>query len=277
MYYKLYQGDCLKIMENIPDKSIDLVICDLPYGITDCKWDTTIPFEPLWRQYKRILKNFGVCVLFGNQPFTSMLINSNLKEYSHIWYWKKQYTTGYLLTKKQPLRCVEDIVVFNCNSLAKNNKGMHESLRKYFYEQLRRSKLARKDINKILGNQMSSHYFTNGEQFSIPNRANYEKLQQQTGCFSRDYTSVLEEYNQETLNNRSDITFTYNPQGVEKCYKPYNSKSPISSIYDNAIKKQGYVQTVTNYPKNLLEIDGIVNGQNRLHPPKNLLNFLNIW
>jgi len=75
---ELYNGDCLEIMQNIPDKSIDLVLCDLPYGFTDCKWDSVIPFEPLWEQYKRVLKNKGVAVLFGNQPFTSKLINSNI-------------------------------------------------------------------------------------------------------------------------------------------------------------------------------------------------------
>lgn len=263
-------------MKNIPDKSVDMILCDLPYGITDCKWDNIIPFKPLWTQYKRILKKFGVCVLFGNEPFTSSLITSNLNEYSHMWYWKKQYITGHLLAKKQPLRCIEDIIVFNCNAPSKNNKGLHENLRNYFFEQLRLSGLTREDINKILGNQMSSHYFTNGAQFSIPNYESYRKLQQETGYFKRDYASISEEYRQEIPNKQNNITtFTYNPQGVEKCYKPHKSQNIVSSIYSTTTKK--YLQTSTNYPKNLLEVDGIVNGQNRLHPtqkPVALLEYL---
>lgn len=277
MNYKLYQGNCLDIMKDIPDKSIDLILCDLPYGVTDCEWDNVIPFEPLWTQYKRILKHFGVCVLFGNEPFTSKLINSNLKEYSHMWYWKKQYITGHLLAKKQPLRCIEDIVVFNCNAPHRHNKGMHENLRKYFFEQLEKSKLTRKDIDKILNNQMSSHYFTNGEQFSIPNRDNYRKLQQETNCFNRDYDSILREYKQGHSANQNNTTFTYNPQGVQNCHKLCKVGEKQSSVYRLYTTKQGYVQTVTNYPKNLLEINGIVNGQNRLHPtqkPVELLEYL---
>ena len=88
-------------MSNIPDKSVDLILCDLPYGLTDCSWDTIIPFEPLWKQYRRVLKINGTAVLFGNQPFMSDLINSNKSEYSHTWYWKKNNVTGALLAKKK--------------------------------------------------------------------------------------------------------------------------------------------------------------------------------
>ena len=75
---QLFKGDCLEIMKDIKDKSIDMILCDLPYGVTACKWDTVIPFEPLWKQYNRIIKDNGVICLFGQEPFTSKLINSNL-------------------------------------------------------------------------------------------------------------------------------------------------------------------------------------------------------
>ena len=78
-------GDCLELMRDIPDKSIDMILCDLPYGTTDCKWDTVIPFEPLWEQYNRVIKDNGAIVLFGQQPFTSKLINSNLKLFRYEW------------------------------------------------------------------------------------------------------------------------------------------------------------------------------------------------
>lgn len=109
-------------MKNIPDKSVDMILCDLPYGFTDCKWDSIIPFESLWEQYKRILKIKGVAVLFGNQPFTTKLINSNIKDFSHIWYWNKNNKTGALNAKKQPLRNIEEISVFVCN---KNKPGKY--------------------------------------------------------------------------------------------------------------------------------------------------------
>ena len=87
---KLIKGDCLEVMKSIPDKSIDMILCDLPYGTTACKWDTVIPFEPLWEQYNRIIKDNGAVVLFGTQPFTTMLIGSNMKGYKHSWVWHKK-------------------------------------------------------------------------------------------------------------------------------------------------------------------------------------------
>lgn len=82
---KVYQGDCLEVMKGIDDKSIDMILCDLPYGTTACKWDTIIPFEPLWEQYKRIIKDNGAIVLTSSQPFTSKLVMSNLKMFKYEW------------------------------------------------------------------------------------------------------------------------------------------------------------------------------------------------
>lgn len=87
----LWLGDCLELMKDIPDKSMDAIICDLPYGTTACKWDSVIPFEPLWEQYKRIIKDNGAIVLFGSQPFTSALISSNYEWFKYEWIWKKKH------------------------------------------------------------------------------------------------------------------------------------------------------------------------------------------
>jgi site-specific DNA-methyltransferase (adenine-specific) len=108
----LYHGDCLEVMKTIPDKSIDMILCDLPYGITACKWDVIIPFEPLWEQYRRIIKNNGAIVLTASQPFTSALVMSNVEMFKYTWVWVKNKKTGFLNAKKQPLRQVEDVVVF---------------------------------------------------------------------------------------------------------------------------------------------------------------------
>ena len=108
----LKQGDCLELMKDIPDKSIDMILCDLPYGTTACKWDNVIPFEPLWEQYNRIIKDNGAIVLFGREPFTSKLITSNIKNYKHKWVWNKKQSGSYFNAKYMPLQIDEDIIVF---------------------------------------------------------------------------------------------------------------------------------------------------------------------
>jgi len=111
---QLYYGDCLEHMKRIPDDSVDLVLCDLPYGTTKCKWDTVIPLDALWAHYKRIVKKpTGVVVLFGQQPFTSMLISSNYEWFKYNLIWKKNKTTQFLLANYRPMKCTEDICVFS--------------------------------------------------------------------------------------------------------------------------------------------------------------------
>jgi site-specific DNA-methyltransferase (adenine-specific) len=110
---QLINGDCLEEMKNIPDGSVDLVLTDPPYGTTACKWDTVIPFEPMWEQLKRVTKKNGAIVLFGSQPFTSALVMSNVKMFKYDITWDKKNTTGFLNAKKMPLRRHEDILVFS--------------------------------------------------------------------------------------------------------------------------------------------------------------------
>jgi site-specific DNA-methyltransferase (adenine-specific) len=105
-------GDCLIEMPKIPDKSIDMILCDLPYGTTACSWDTIIPFEPLWKEYKRIIKENGAIVLTASQPFTSALVMSNIKMFKYEWIYKKTKATEFFDAKKRPLNDYEDICVF---------------------------------------------------------------------------------------------------------------------------------------------------------------------
>lgn len=109
---QLYQGDCLEVMSTLEENSVDMVLCDLPYQMTDCEWDRLIPFEELWKQYNRIVKPAGAVVLFSAQPFTTKVIYSNLKHFRYCWYWVKPYSTGFCFAKYQPMRKVEDICVF---------------------------------------------------------------------------------------------------------------------------------------------------------------------
>lgn len=110
---KIYNKDCLEGMKEIPDKSIDMILCDLPYGVTSRnKWDCIIPYEELWEQYNRIIKDNGAIVLHCQQPFTTGLIQSNIQNFKYIWVWYKHQVSGFLNAKKQPLRNCEDIAVF---------------------------------------------------------------------------------------------------------------------------------------------------------------------
>ena len=108
----IYCGDCLEIMPSIPDKSVDMILCDLPYGTTTCSWDTVIPFEPLWKEYKRVIKGNGAIVLTASQPFTSALVMSNLRMFKYEWVWDKKNISNPFLAKYQPLKQHENIIVF---------------------------------------------------------------------------------------------------------------------------------------------------------------------
>ena len=106
-------GDCLELMKDIPNGSIDMILCDLPYGTTACKWDTIIPFEPLWEQYERVIKPNGAIVLTASQPFTTDLICSNRRLFRYEIIWQKSNFTGFLSAKKRPLKAHENILVFS--------------------------------------------------------------------------------------------------------------------------------------------------------------------
>lgn len=119
----LLHGDCLERMIEIPDDSVDLILCDLPYGTTKCKWDTVIDIKELWEQYKRIIKKpSGVILLFGQQPFTSLLVSSNYDWFKYNIIWKKNKTTQFLLANYRPMKCTEDICVFSMGGAAAASK-----------------------------------------------------------------------------------------------------------------------------------------------------------
>ena len=108
----IYNEDCLVGMPRIPDKSIDMILCDLPYGITACKWDAVIPFKPLWAEYHRIAKDNAAIVLFSGEPFTSALISSNIKDFRYHWIWNKGRGSNFQNARFMPMKCHEEICVF---------------------------------------------------------------------------------------------------------------------------------------------------------------------
>jgi site-specific DNA-methyltransferase (adenine-specific) len=127
MKNQVIQGDCLEVMKDIPDKSVDMILCDLPYGTTACKWDTIIPFEPLWEQYKRIIKDNGAIVLTASQPFTSALVMSNPKWFRYEIIWEKERPTNIFFVKKQIAKVHENIVIFYKHQ-PKYNPQMEKSM-----------------------------------------------------------------------------------------------------------------------------------------------------
>ena len=155
----IINGDCLEVMKFIPDKSIDSIICDLPYGITACKWDTVIPFEPLWEQYKRIIKPNGAIALFGSQPFTSALVMSNPKWFKYEWIWEKDSGTGFLNSKKQPLRITENISIFS-NGQSEYFPQMRKGFKPYICKQ------GAKKTNNY-GSQKGAITISNGDRYPL--------------------------------------------------------------------------------------------------------------
>ena len=108
----LFKGDCLEVMKNIADDSVDFILCDLPYGVTRNKWDIIIPFEELWKQYNRVIKKNGAIVLFGSQPFTTLLISSNMKNFRYCLVWEKNKFSDFLNANRKPMKTNEDLCVF---------------------------------------------------------------------------------------------------------------------------------------------------------------------
>ena len=115
MSVNLILGDCLERMKEIPDGSVDAIICDPPYGLVSCGWDSVIPFEPMWTEIKRIIKPNGAIVLFGSEPFSSALRMSNIKQYKYDWVWDKKLPSGMQIAKYRPMQRHENILVFCCN------------------------------------------------------------------------------------------------------------------------------------------------------------------
>ena len=156
---KVYNEDCLAGMKNrIADKSIDLILTDLPYGVTECEWDKIIPFQPLWEQYHRIIKDNGAIVLFAIQPFTTKLIHSNMKYFRYCWYWKKNNKTGGAFSKVQPMRCIEDICVFYKHKPTYNPQGL---------------KKLEKPIINYSSRKKNNLYKWDGKPFTIQKYTNY--------------------------------------------------------------------------------------------------------
>lgn len=167
MKHNLMLGDCLELMKEIGSGTVDMILCDLPYGTTCCSWDAVIPFEPLWEQYERVIKENGAIVLFAAQPFAAVLATSNLKLFRYEWIWEKPAATGFFNAHFQPLRAHENILVFY------KSKPTFNPIKTFGHE---RKTAKRKDIG-------SEHY---GKQVNIKSYDSTERYPRSVQLFSSD-------------------------------------------------------------------------------------------
>ena len=198
---EVLQGDCLELMKDIPDGSVDMILADLPYGTTACKWDTIIPFEPLWEQYKRVIKPNGAIVLTASQPFTSALVMSNPKMFKYSWYWEKEKGTGFQNSRHMPLRLYEEVLVFY------SKKPLYtpprEKLDKPYYRSFG-------DANtKSLSNRMTSQGYVGKTvyyEYKTPtNRLKYARDNANNGVHPTQKPVALFEYLIKTYTNEGDL------------------------------------------------------------------------
>lgn len=146
----LYKGDCLKVLSLVEDESVDMILCDLPYGVTKLSWDVQIPFKPMWEQLHRVIKKDGAMVFTATQPFASQLINSNLKNFKYEWIWHKNKTTDFVRAKIKPLAAHENILVFSLSDCATGAKNM-----RYYPQGLKPYNKTIKNDNIIFGREVS--------------------------------------------------------------------------------------------------------------------------
>jgi DNA modification methylase len=178
----IIQGDCLEVMRKIESKSIDMVCCDLPYGTTACSWDVIIPFEPLWGQYKRIIKEGGALVLFGSQPFTTDLISSNREWFRYEWVWDKGIGKNFMLAKTMPLKSHENILIFYNSAPTYNPQRTIRKKEQTIARDNRRS-----GINKSMSEHYNVHILRSSkEEYKYPTTVIYYNSQNKGNQFRRD-------------------------------------------------------------------------------------------
>ena len=218
---ELHNGDCLDKMSLINDNSVDLILCDLPYGTTKCKWDTVIDIDKLWSHYKRILKKpHGVVVLFGQQPFTSRLISSNYEWFKYNLIWKKNKTTQYLLANYRPMKCTEDICVFSPGGAAAASR--HKGNMTYNPQGLISVDIKKKNSEKRIGKMLNQQHHLG------PNN----KLIGET-----EYTQKFTNYPNEILEFEHDKNLVHETQKpvklIEHLIRTYSNEN--ETVLDNTM------------------------------------------
>ena len=248
MNTQLLQGDCLELMKDIPDGSIDMILCDLPYGTTKCSWDVLIPFEPLWEQYKRIIKDKGVIALFGSEPFSSKLRISNEDWYKYDWVWEKNNAGNFQLVNCQPLKIHETISIFYDNT----PNMEFADIMKYHMDRLG---LKQKDLSKLelSKNGKPTGWVSNklnGSQ--LPTERQWSKLCDLFGIPNMYY---------DILNKVKSVTYNMDLDDTYKVLPNKNKGGNLGHLSSES-KREDYVQNKTGYPKSIIKF----NRETGLHP-----------
>lgn len=204
---KLLHGNCLELMKSIPDRTIDAIITDPPYGTTACKWDSVIPFDLMWEQLNRIIKPNGAIVLFGSQPFTSVLVNSNIIDFKHEWIWQKNKGSNFANLKTNPFKEHESIIVFGKNKI---NYYPIKQLRAESGQNRLKYKMRNKlsDINggKFVNN--GNEFYTNPDN-EKRNPSSIQKFNTENGLHPTQKPVLLMEYLIKTYTNENETVLDF--------------------------------------------------------------------
>jgi DNA modification methylase len=256
---KIHLGDCLELMNHIPDGSIDMILCDLPYGTTACSWDMVIPFNKLWKQYKRIIKDKGVILLFGSEPFSSLLRTSNLDWYKYDWVWEKNNAGNFQLVNHQPLKIHETISVF-----------YNETPNMQFAEIIKRNmgllNLKQIDISKL---ELSRNGGITGW---VTNKLNGSQLPTEDQWIKICNLFNIENKYSEILSSIKAVTYNLNLNETELICSNKGKAGSLGHLSSEK-KRKYYTQTKTGYPKSILKY----NKETGLHPtqkPVDLIEYL---
>ena len=252
-------GDTIEQMKLIPNKSIDLICCDLPYGTTACNWDIIIPFDELWKEYKRIIKDKGVIVLFGSEPFSSKLRISNFEWYKYDWIWEKNNAGNFQLVNYQPLKIHEIISIFY-------NETPNMEFAKIMKDNIKRLQLKQIDISRL---QLSR---TGGITGWVTNKLNGSQLPTSEQWNKRCKLFDIENEYDKILSTINSITYNLELEDVNL---ELSNKGKAGSLghLSSETKRETYLQTSTGYPKSILKY----NRENGLHPtqkPLELIKYL---
>ena len=255
----LWFGNCLEEMKRRPSKRIDLICCGLPYGTTACSWDTIIPFEKLWKEYKRIIKDKGVIVLFGSEPFSTLLRASNLDWYKYDWIWEKNNAGNFQLVNYQPLKVHENISVFY-------NETPNLQFSEIMKSNMERLNLKQIDVSRL---QLSKNGNITGW---VANKLNGSQLPTKEQWFKIcDLFGIEDNYN-EILNSVKSVTYNLDLQDTDiKC----SNKGKAGSLghLSSESKRETYNQTKTGYPKSILKY----NRENDYHTTQKPLGLIKFF
>jgi DNA modification methylase len=275
---QIYHGDCLDLLPSIPDKSIDMILCDLPYGTTACSWDSIIPLNRLWAEYERVIKDNGAIVLTAQGVFCAELICYRKTWFNHDYVWIKNMQSNLGLTGIQPHRYFENVLVFRPPRKDDIERAFNKELRAYFKQVNEFIGLTAEKIAKILGHMGYHHsYGVNGSQFALCTKETYDqliehfKIDQMEGFLNFETLHAMKE-------KQIHLPYTFNFDDRVKHQYEYKGKNRMSySMYGNDDKpRENKIHIKTeyeNYPRNTLYFD-CERGQHPTQKPVALFEYL---